>query len=998
MIILFSCGNNENNEKPGTYETLKESFKNPPKETYPNVYWWWMNGYVDTVRLKSELQAMKNAGIAGVDIFDIGLRPIDNPNNMVPAGPPFMGEESLQYIRCAIQEAGKLGLDVRMSVSSSWNAGGSWIKPGNAAKSIYQSAKVSAQGPKSLKIHLPFPEIGTDDNGNPRQIEYTSAGKPVYYDEVAVLAIPAGISKIDTSIIIDVSGFFDAEKEMLNWDVPPGEWEIYRYVCANSGKQLVLPSPNSNGPVIDYFDSTATRIHLMYFINHLKPLLGVDNFKNTALKGFYLASYEASDLHWTPFLPSEFKKQNGYSIYKLVPAIFNKNLFSQEITEDFQFDFKKTMSDLMIKNHYRNGKEICHKYGLTLTSEAGGPGGWHSIPVETLKALGSLDIPRGEFWYNSVVMDKGDSIDVKQVVKETAAASHIYRMGIVEMEAFTSHQHWQEGPFDLKPVADRAFCEGMNKVVVHGFSHEAVEGHVPGTVYHAGTHFNDRNPWWPKIRPFNEYLARISYVLQKSDFVADVLYYYGDNVPNLVPPKNTRFSVGPGYDYEIVNTEILLNELTVENGELKIPGVANYKVLCIGENSNINPEALSKLGELANAGAIIIGKKPETMAGLNSPQQTMLYKELANKLWGEYPSDNFNPDANKKGIIYSGLLPVKVLQSMNIPADFTYEGDRQTWVLNGGKRASVLDYTHYKTDDGLDSYLVWNTSDKWISKDCYFRQQDKIPEIWDPVSGNIIPVTIYNNLENQMLVPVTLAPYETCFVVFKNGKTSSHYIEITTTAQKPPLIRYTPEGFHFLEEGTFELISGTGSQNIENKPETIPIEGPWKLYFPEDWGAPDSISLEKLISWSDVLDEGVRYFSGTASYRKTFEFKKNSASIEGYRVYLDLGDLTEIAEVWLNDQPIGITWAKPHRFDITNIIKAGPNILKVEIANTWKNRLIGDAKNNTDYTTTNFTRGNPNLPRTNYLTHNDGKAPWKELPLRKSGLLGPVTINVFKIY
>ncbi len=993
--LFFSCGNKENKIQPNIYETLKEGFSNPPSQARPRVYWWWMNGNVDTLRLKSELLSMKNAGIAGVDIFDIGLRPVDNPNNMVPAGPAFLGKESLQYIKYAVQEAGKLGIEVRISVSSSWNAGGSWIKPENAAKTLY-SSKTIVNGSQRQKINLPYPRITPDKNGNIRQITYTSQGRPVYSKEVAVVAIPINSSPLDTAKIINLSGLFDAGKESLEWDVPEGKWEIYRYVYANSGEPLILPSPNSNGPIIDHFDSAATRTHLLYFINKLKPLLG--DFKNTAFKGFYLASYEAADFTWTPSLPEEFKKLNGYELYKFIPSIFNQELYSSDIIKEFQFDYRKTLSELMIKNHYRQAKKICNEYGLTLTSEAGGPGGWHSIPVETLKALGSLDIPRGEFWYKSVVMDEGDSIDVKQVVKETAAASHIYKKGIVEMEAFTSHQHWQEGPFDLKPVGDRAFCEGMNRLVIHGFSHEAVQGHVPGTVYHAGTHFNDRNPWWSKIRPFNEYLSRISYILQKSDFVADVLYYNGDGVPNLVPPKNTRFRVEPGYDYEVINTEILLNELTVENDELKIPGVAKYKVLYIGENNSINPAVLYKLGKLAEAGAIIIGKKPENTIGLSNREESdKKVKALADKLWHPITSNNFNMAEIKSGEIYSGLSPIQVLQGLNIPADFSFEGDRQSWVLDGGKRSSILDYIHYKTDN-LDFYLVRNTSDKWISRDCSFRQQDRIPEIWDPISGNVIPISIYNKTGKQIEVPITFAPYETYFVVFRKGDSSNHYTEVITSDQQSPLIRYTPKGFHFLQEGNFELRNGTRSLQIENNSEIVKLDGAWKLYFPKGWGAPDSISLPALVSWSEVPNEGVRYFSGIASYHKTFEFKRTSNSLEGYRVYLDLGDLAEIAEVWLNDQPLGITWAKPYRFDITEIIESGQNDLKVEVANTWKNRLIGDAKTGENYTTTNFTRGNPNLPRENYLTHNMGKAPWKELPLRESGLLGPVTIQVIKLF
>ncbi|MFO7876024.1 MAG: glycosyl hydrolase, partial [Desulfovermiculus sp.] len=95
------------------------------------------------------------------------------------------------------------------------------------------------------------------------------------------------------------------------------------------------------------------------------------------------------------------------------------------------------------------------------------------------------------------------------------------------MEAFTSWHHWLTGPFDIKPVGDRAFAEGMNRVTVHGASHNPGGTGYPGIAYHAGTHYNDKLAWWPKIRPFNDYLGRISYMLQEGSFDSDVLYYYG---------------------------------------------------------------------------------------------------------------------------------------------------------------------------------------------------------------------------------------------------------------------------------------------------------------------------------------------------------------------------------------------------------------------------------------------------------------------------------------
>ncbi|WP_158552641.1 glycosyl hydrolase [Spirosoma telluris] len=452
---------------------------------------------------------------------------------------------------------------------------------------------------------------------------YGSDGKPAYHEEVAVIALPAGQqSKLDTTKIINISAFFDAKTESLNWKAPAGEWAIYRYICSNSGEQLIRPTPNSVGPIIDHFDSTATRMHVMYFIDRLKP--GIGDFRKSALKNLYLASYEAKEFTWTPTLPAAFKKLHGYDLYKFLPAIYNPEQYQPEIAKNFQFDFDKTLSELMINNHYRKAKEICNSYGLQIISESGGPGHLHHIPVETLKALGSLDVPRGEYWYNREFFmenDKDSLVDMIYLVKEIAAASHIYKRGIVEEESFTSYWDWQEGPSDLKPLADRAFCEGMNRLVIHGFPHNPNGMGHPGIAYFAGTHYNDRNTWWPKVKPFNDYLGRISYILQTTDFVADVLHYYGDNVPNLIPPKNTRFTVGPGYDYEVINTEVLLRDLTVDHGEWVLPGVGRYKVLSIGNEGRIPAEALAKLKKLAAQGAHLVDQKPAlpALAALNIP-------------------------------------------------------------------------------------------------------------------------------------------------------------------------------------------------------------------------------------------------------------------------------------------------------------------------------------------------------------------------------------------
>jgi hypothetical protein len=957
--VLFSFSTTQKAEADLT--ALKAVFKNPPIQARPKVYWWWLNGYVDKVRLKEELLAIKNAGLGGVDIFEIGLPPASDPNGIIPAGPAYMGDESLDVIEMAIKEAGKLDLEVGLNLASSWNAGGSWVKPKYAAKTLYFS-KTPVSGTTAAKVKLPFPTITPDRNGNPRPIEYDETGRPVYREEVAVIAVPAGAKNLaDTSRIINLTRYFDPTSEMLSWKAPAGDWDVYRYVCSNSGEQLIRPTPNSLGPIIDHFDSTATEMHLMYFIDRLKPRLG--DFSKSALKYLYLASYEAKEFTWTSSLPATFQKLHGYDIYKFIPAIYNPELFDAKTQENFTYDFTKTFSELMINNHYRKSKEICNKHGLKITSEAGGPGHMHHIPVETLKALGSLDIPRGEFWYKRPYYDK-DSVDMVWLVKEIAAASHIYQRGMVEEEAFTSYWDWQEGPADLKVFADRAFCEGLNRLVIHGFTHNPTSFGHPGIAYFAGTHYNDRRAWWPKIKPFNEYLSRVSYILQNTDFVADVLYYYGDKVPNLVPPKNTRFSVGPGYDYEIINTEVLLNNLTVDQGELLLPGVGRYKVLSLGNNPEMNPEVLAKLKALAALGATIVGQKPDRSAGLNrSPKATSDIASLANQLWTTHV---FSANSSQTGKIYARTTPIQVLESLKVSPDFAYHDQKK----------GTLDYIHYARK-GSDFYLIRNTTDQWISRSCSFRQNGKPPQLWNPVTGEILPISVYNQTGKLTTLPLTLPPFGTYFVVFTSESPPAHFAPTAQSDVNPPMLQYTSDGVFALEEKKVNVLSGTKSQAIASISPVKTLNGSWELAFPAKWGAPDRTTFPNLISWTEAPEKGILYFSGIATYTKSFQFNKTE---KGNRTYLDLGEIAEVAEVWLNGKPLGITWSKPHRFDISEALVAGENQLKVEVANTWSNRMTGDALTGEKFTNTNIVKANKNL------------TPWGEVPLKKLGLLGPVTL------
>ena len=983
-INLFFCACNKQNSP--TYETLKADFKNPPSEAHPKVYWWCLNGNVDTVRAKQEFRAMKEAGITGFDFFEIG---VPKQDTMIPGGPAFMSDESVQNIKFAVDEAGKLGLTVGLNLASSWNAGGSWIEPKNGGKSLYASKTKITGNSSTQEVKVPFPEISFPKEaliGHSKEpmIAVREGGKPEYYEEVAVLALPSSVERnlLDTADVMDITPFFNPKTEVLTWDAPPGNWDIYRYVCSNSGQQLVLPSPKSAGLTIDHFDSVAVETHLMHIINRLKPVLG--DFRETALKSFYLASYEARGFVWTSSLSAEFKNVNGYNITKFIPSLFNNELFSDEINTKFQDDFKKTLSELMINNLYRKSREICNKYGLKINCEAGGPGyPLYNGPAEPLKAQGTLDIPRGEFWVNHsrFYKDGNDSIDILRVVKEVAAAAHIYKKDFIEEEAFTSFMHWQMGPGDIKPQGDRAFCEGMNRVVFHGFSHNITGSGYPGYVYNAGTHFNDKRVWWSKVKPFVRYVSRISAMAQNANFVADVVWYYGDKIPNAATAKNTHFTAGPGYDYEVINTDILLHDMHVKNGKLALSNGAEFRMLALENEESINPKVLIKLKELAEQGAIIIGEKPHAISeSRNQPITKAEGEELINQLWMEFPgitNSVFKTDGN----ICSQVKPAEMLEALNVSPEISYTD------LNSG----LIDFIHYRKND-VDFYFIRNTANKWISRDCAFRQQNKVPEIWNPVSGEIVPATIFQQKKEYVNLPVTLPPYGSCFVVFKEAAVPEHYESVAGSGIHPPKLVFTKDEICFLQNGKVELKKSDQTIIVNNEISRHTLEGEWDVSFEKGWGAPEKVTFPKLISWTDSEIEGIKYYSGTATYEKTFNSTVNQDKKGS--IFLDLGEVEKVGEVWLNGERLGITWARPHRFEVTELLKPGENTIRIEMANVWSNRIKGDAVTGEKFTNSNIKK--TIIPAPTIETGDQTRVPWAKVPLIKSGLIGPVQLIQIK--
>ncbi len=909
--------------------SLAEGFADPPAPARPAAYWCWVNGNTNLAQLTRELEEMKAKGLSGAYIFDVGAQ---DPDGIVPAGPAFMGPESLRAVGHAVREATRLGLEIGLVTSSSWNAGGSWVTPKHASMGLYHS-QTAVKGPTQFSGVLPFPSV-------PKKSPKGADGLPLYYKDVAVLAVP-GSEKLkgkvikDAGSVINLTGRLDA-RGRLSWNVPAGQWTIMRFVCTTTGQGLAVPSPNSRGLAIDHFSPEATRTHFQYLIDRLRTELG--GFENTALKTMYLCSYELRGSTWTPRFLEEFKRRRGYDMTPYLPALLGATVQNQEITERFRYDYRKTLGDLLVDAFYRQAREISNKHGFLLCAEAGGPGPpLHQVPVDALKALGALDIPRGEFWNQHDVW----------VVKETACASHIYGKGIVDMEAFTSWRHWQDGPFELKPLADRAMCGGTNHFTFHTSAHNPPEAGRPGWVYHAGTHMGPNRVWWPKAGPFIDYLSRCCYLLQRGLFVADVCYYYGDQGFNFVPPKHVDPSLGYGHDYDVTNAEVILTRMGVRDGRIVLPDGMSYRLLVLPDREDVDWDVLQKLEQLVRAGATVAGRKPTRSSGLRDyPQRDRKVSDLANKLWGPCDGEAVRRHAYGKGEIIWGHSLREILRARGIGPDFSF---------SSRSKETELDCIHRRTASE-EIYFVSNKRLRWEKVDCVFRVTGKSPELWMPDTGEIHRDLAYHALEGGTKVSLRLPPAGSLFVVFRSEGEGD-----ARKADHRKGVRVDPDGATVVQE----------------------ITGPWEVRFPEGWGAPASKVFPGLISWTEDHDDGVRYFSGIATYYKGFELPAGVLAADK-QLLLDLGRVRVVADVRLNGKRLGILWKPPFQLDITGAARPGENRLVVEVANTWSNRLSGDA---------NSPEGK-RYCRTNIKKALTWKSPWKEHPLLESGLLGPVRLLV----
>ena len=800
------------------------------------------------------------------------------------------------------------------------------------------------------------------------------------------VSAPATITQLPDSLCIDPHTIIDLTSHLdhngnLSWQAPAGHWTILRIGHTSTGHTNATGG-GGKGLECDKFNPIAIKLQFDHWFGEAIRQAGPE-LASKVLKIFHVDSWECGSQNWSPVFRAEFRRRRGYDLLYWLPAITGVPVGSADASERFLHDIRQTIAELLQENFFTTMAGLAHQHGCSFSAECVAP----TMVSDDLLHYSAADIPMGEFWLRSPTHDKPND------VLDAVSGAHLYGKPIVQAEAFTElREAWDESPAMLKTLQDRNYALGINRFVFHVFTHNPWPDRKPGmTLGGVGTFLQRDQTWWPQANAWIDYTQRCQWLLQQGGPVADIAVFTGDELPRraVLPERlvatlpglfgpervkseaiRTRNQDEPttkapngvvhsanitdpadwsdplhGYAFDSFNPDALLRLATVKNGRITLPGGASYAVLVLPGATPLNPDAgaisaalARRLLQLVEAGATILidpvsNYHSNTLA--NSRQGDSIISAVFRRLlagpFGEVKAD-ITPIAVArvgKGRVIRAPLIAPTLGPLGIYRDFFTASP------------SPITYTH-RQSTVMDIYFLSNQGDKAVDTRLFFRTTGRAPERWDPITGMISTFEDWTTNDHYTSIPCFLPPHGSIFVVFRRPA-------------KPTVSR--PESL------TDQLPSSL-----------LALDGPWTVRFDTAFGGPVTpVTLDTLTSWSGSSDSAIHYYSGSAVYTRTLEWKDS-----GSRVVLDLGKVADIAAVTINGIDCGTVWTS-NQLDITKALHKGSNQLRITVANTWANRLAGDqhlpAGQRRTWTIVPF--------------HSDGH-------LLPAGLLGPVTIVSWK--
>lgn len=786
----------------------------------------------------------------------------------------------------------------------------------------------------------------------------------------------SGLECVNPQKLIDITSFLDKDGK-LSWDVPAGKWVILRMGHTSTGATNYVGG-GALGLECDKLNPAAVKLQFENWFDTIYNHVGTELAENV-IEELYNDSWECGSQNWSPVFRAEFEKRKGYDLKPYLPVMAGVPIKNVDLSERVLLDIRETVSEMLVDNYHGTMKKLAHEKGCSFNSECVAP----VFVSDGMLHYKETDAPTGEFWFRSPSHDKPND------VLDAISGAHIYGKKLARAESGTEIRlDWDEHPGMLKTLFDRNFALGINKIIFHVFAHDPWTSRFPGfTVGKVGQFFQPNQTWWKPGRAWVKYIENCQTLLQQGIPVVDVAVFTGEEIPRRAVLPDRLVSVLPGifgiekveteklrlenanqpfhqipkgvtiqkniadpvdwidplkgYAYDSFNKDVLLNRAKVNKGRIEFPGGASYALLVIPGKRKMNPEAgmslevAKQILKLVNDGATVYFQEKPARC-LDTEENLNAFESVINELFSIESRVNISENLWSikvgKGQVLTGKYDQPSFELLGIEKDF-YALEK------GGSQALKVAWNH-RAEENKEIYFISNQEDKQRDLELVFRVRGKIPELYFPVSGIKKECGNWRIEGGKTMVPFSIESNESVFIIFEK--------QTLETAVKEGQNRAT-------------------LQTIQS------LEGNWAVEFDTLFGGPKQpVVFEKLTDWSSSNNPKIKYYSGTAVYRKSFEWIEESKQ----PVYIHFGEVNNLAEVSVNGVSCGVVWTAPFQVEISKALKNGTNTLEIAVTNTWTNRLIGDH----------------DLPKEKQITWTNAPYRLEGNSLLKAGLLGSVTI------
>ena len=732
---------------------------------------------------------------------------------------------------------------------------------------------------------------------------------------------------IATGSVIDLTSKMRPDGS-LDWIAPKGRWTVMRFGWSLTGQTNGPAEPKDTGLEVDKLDAVAVRNYIDHYLKMHRQAVGGD-LGPASVSSLLTDSWEAGVQNWSPALLAEFKTRRAYDPLPYLPVLAGHVVDSASASDRFLWDFRRTLKEVLADSHYGTLADASHRNGMSYYTEAQG---------DTPRAIGDgftmksrADIPTAEFWYRPFATAPGQP-SLQADLKEAASAAHLYGRPLAASESLTvaaGEDPWSFSPALLKPVVDEIFALGINRILLHESHHQPLVDRAPGlSMWFFGQFFNRNETWAEDAGPWIDYLARTSFLLQRGRYAADIAVFYGED-KTLTEQYEQKYDPGvpEGYGFDFVNPEALLNLISVGQDRLSTPSGMNYRLLYIPSNvTRFTLPTIRKLRELVLKGAVLVAKRPVGGLGVMSSNPEVL--AVATELWGS--------ESSPAGVRHVGAG--RIYGDGDLNDAISRENIRPDVDLRNSATGTGFMSIH-RIDNDVDIYFISNRRSAEQTATATFRVSSKIPDIWHAEDGRVEPVS-YSASKEGVRVSLHFDSQEALFVVFRKPTTQPEWSKVAKKA------------------GVLSTLTGS-----------------WKISFQKDRGAPPApLETAALSDWSVSSNPGVKYFSGSAVYSKSFTVPRRWMKASRHFL-IDLGTVHELAVVSLDGRPLTTLWHAPYKVDITRAVTPGSHRLEVKVINLWVNRLIGDKQ--------------PGATPVAFAPQSPYRSDSALLP---SGLLGPVQI------